>query len=158
MIAFAGVVALSKPETGNGNAAGILLVLLSAISAAAYTVLGKRLMCKYDSVKLTNYAMVLGSIPLLVFGVPAAKKVVNGYDFTLISSVLFLGIFSTYLGYQGWYYFLQREEASRASVFLLAIPFVAILAGSLLLNEAITLLTIIGGLAVVTGIMLVIKS
>ncbi len=158
LIAFAGVAALSKPETGNGDVAGILLVLLSAISAAAYTVLGKRLMGKYDSVTLTNYAMMLGSIPLLVFAAPAVKKVLNVPDFTLISSILFLGIFSTYLGYQGWYYFLQREEASRASVFLLAIPFVAILAGALLLNESITLLTVVGGLAVVLGIVVVIKS
>jgi len=158
LIAFAGVAALSKPEAGNGDVTGILLVLLSAISAAAYTVLGKRLMGKYDSVTLTSYAMLLGSVPLLAFALPAARKVLDAADPGLLTSVLFLGVFSTYLGYQGWYYFLQREEASRASVFLLAIPLVALLAGALLLNEAITPLTVLGGIAVVLGIVLVIKS
>lgn len=158
LMAFAGVVALSKPEAGNGDVTGLLLVLLGAISAAAYTVLGKRLMEKYDSVTLTSYAMLLGSVPLLAFALPAARKVLDAADSGLLTSVLFLGVFSTYLGYQGWYYFLQREEASRASVFLLAISLVALLAGALLLNEAITLLTILGGVAVVLGIILVIKS
>ena len=161
LIAFAGVATLSKPEASNGNVFGILLVLLSAISAAAYTVLGKKLMGKYDSITLTSYAMMLGSIPLLAFALPAAGKMLESPDFpdfSLISSVLFLGVFSTYLGYQGWYYFLQREEASKASVFLLAIPFVAIIAGAFLLDEAITVLTVIGGIAVVFGIILVIRS
>ena len=157
LIAFAGVAALSKPESG-GNPLGILLIFISSLSAAAYTVLGKRLMNRYDSFTLTSFAMLLGSIPIIYFSIPGVEVILAKPDVGLILSVTFLGIFSTYLGYLGWYYFLEREEASRASVFLLAIPFVALISGAVMLNETITLLTIAGGLAVVIGILLVLKA
>ncbi len=157
LIAFAGVALLSKPESG-GNLLGAIFVFISAVSAAAYTVLGKKLMSEYDSVTLTNGAVVLGSLPILIFSFSGVKKILFYQDLGLTFSVLFLGIFSTYLGYLGWYYFLEREEASRASVFLLAIPFVSLMAGALLLKESITTLTILGGMAVIIGILLVIRE
>jgi drug/metabolite transporter (DMT)-like permease len=157
LIAFTGVALLSKPESG-GNLLGVIFVFISAVSAAAYTVLGKKLMDEYDSVTLTNGAVILGSLPILIFSFSGLKKILLYQDFGLTFSVLFLGIFSTYLGYLGWYYFLEREEASRASVFLLAIPFVALMAGAFLLKENITTLTILGGMAVIIGILLVIKE
>jgi drug/metabolite transporter (DMT)-like permease len=157
LIAFCGVAVLSKPESG-GDPVGIVLVFISALAAAGYTVLGKKLMGRYDFLTLTGYAMLLGSIPILYFSVPGVKKVLTVMDPGLILSVLFLGIFSTYLGYLGWYYFLEREEASRASVFLLTIPFVALIAGSIILNESITALTVAGGVAVTLGILLVLRE
>jgi drug/metabolite transporter (DMT)-like permease len=157
LIAFGGVAVLSNPESG-GSFLGLVLVFISAVSAAAYTVLGKKLMEKYDSLTLTSWTILLGSIPILYFSIPGVEKILVRMDMMLILSVMFLGIFSTYLGYLGWYYFLEREEASRASVFLLAIPFVSIVAGSFLLNEAITTLTIAGGSAIIFGILLVIRS
>ncbi len=157
LIAFAGVALLSKPESG-GNLFGVILVFISAVSAAAYTVLGKKLMKEYDSITLTNGAVILGSLPILVFSFSGLKKIMFYHDLTLIFSILFLGIFSTYFGYLGWYYFLEREEASKASVFLLAIPFVSLMAGALLLGESITTLTILGGVAVIIGILLVIRE
>ena len=156
-IAFFGVALLSKPESG-GSFFGVFLVFISSLSAAGYTVLGKKLMQRYDSLTLPSWAMLLGSIPILYFSIPGIEKILVYPNLNLILSVVFLGVFSTYLGYLGWYYFLEREEASRASVFLLAIPFVAIVSGALLLDESITALTITGGIAVIFGILLVIKS
>lgn len=155
VIAFTGVAVLSNPE--KGNIEGILLIFASSISAAIYTVLGKSLMHSYKPVTLTNYAMLLGSIPLLVFLPNALMKTFNAGSH-LIWSVIFLGVFSTYLGYQGWYYFLEKEEASRASVFLLAIPFVSVIAGAVLLGESVMPLTAVGGLAIVVGIFLVLRG
>jgi drug/metabolite transporter (DMT)-like permease len=157
LIAFGGVAALSKPESG-GSPVGMILVFISALSAAGYTVLGKKLMQRYDFFALTSYAMLFGSIPILYFSVPGLGKILAIMDPGLIYSVVFLGVFSTYLGYLGWYYFLEREEASRASVFLLTIPFVALIAGAVMLNESITLLTIAGGIAVIFGILLVLRK
>ena len=157
LVAFAGVAALSKPESG-GNPIGILFVFTSALSAAAYTVFGKRLMDRYDFLTLTSFAMIFGSLPILYFSIPGAEKILETMDTGLILSVIFLGIFSTYLGYLGWYYFLEREEASRASVFLLAIPFVSLASGFVMLKESITILTLVGGFAVILGILLVLKA
>ena len=154
-IAFLGVVILSEPEAG--NVTGILLVLISTVSAALYTVFGKRLLMKYDSITLTNYTIVLGSIPLFFTIQPPTVELL--FDNTnLLYAVLFLSIFSTYLGYQGWYYFLKSEEASKASVFLLTIPVVSLVAGATLLSEAVTVKTILGGMVVILGVIITLKS
>ena len=157
MTAFSGVAVLSKPEFG-GELIGVMFVLISSVSAAVYTVLGKKLMKKYDYATLTNFAMILGSLPLMVAVPSGIERVLAVGDLILVGSFVFLGVFSTYLGYLGWYYFLEKEEASRASVFLLAIPLVAVIAGVVLLGENVDILTIIGGMAIVGGIATVLKK
>ncbi len=157
VMAFLGVAVLSEPEF-NVKAAGVIFVLLSSISASIYTVMGKRLMRRYNYAILTNYAIIFGSLPLMPFVPSALSRLVTTGDVILGFSVVFLGIFSTYLGYLGWYYFLEREEASRASVFLLAIPLVAIIAGVILLGETIDIMTLLGGIAIIGGIALVLRG
>lgn len=156
LIAISGVYILSKPES-SGSIIGILLVLLSTVSAGIYTVMGKIMLEKYSPGVLTSYVMLLGSIPLLPFAPSSFEKIWTLDSFTVIS-VIFLGVFSTYFSYQGWYYFLKRESASKASVFLNAIPLVSILAGFFLLSENITFETVAGGLLVITGILIVMRA
>ncbi len=68
LVAFVGVALISKPENGNfASFVGFILVFISSLSAAAYTVLGKKLMQNYDSVTLTSATVILGSIPLFPF-------------------------------------------------------------------------------------------
>ena len=156
LVALFGVYVLSHPESG-GDLTGILLVLIATLSAGIYTVGGKVLMRKYDPLVLTSYAMVLGSVPLIPFSYSSLSKLLE-VDMITVLSVVFLGVFSTYFAYQGWYYFLNREEASKASVFLQAIPVVSILAGYFLLGEEITHMTLVGGAMIIAGIVIVVRS
>ncbi len=156
LIAFVGVAIISEPSSA--NLYGIALVLISTIAAAIYTTFGKSLMSKYDSITLTSNAMILGSVPLYPFLLISFSELLSAGDTALLASVAFLGIFSTYLGYLGWYYFLETEEASRASVFLLAIPVVSLLAGYFLLNETLTIRTFVGSATVIVGIYLVLRK
>ncbi len=155
-LALSGVYVLTDPESG-GNVIGVGLIFISTLSAGVYTVGGKIMMEKYSPQTLTAYAMVLGTIPLLVYSESSFSKMVEAEIMPALS-VIFLGIFPTYISYQGWYYFLNKEEASRASVFLQTIPLVSIIAGSLLLNEPVTLYTILGGFLVIAGVLMVLKG
>ncbi|AAB90963.1 DMT family transporter [Archaeoglobus fulgidus] len=154
IIAFLGVVVISEPSYA--NIYGIALVMVSTVAAAIYTTFGKSLLSKYNPITLTSNAMVLGSIPLYPF-LPDSIRSLGG-DLNLIGSIVFLGIFSTFFGYLGWYYFLEKEEASRASVFLLAIPVVSLLAGNILLAEPLTLRTVAGSGLVLLGIYIVVRK
>lgn len=156
IIAFLGVALLSEPSLG--NIFGILTILVSTLSAAIYIVLGKKLMMKYDAVTLTSNAMILGSIPLLFFLPTSIWEIYSNFSESLIASLIFLGIFPTYLGYLGWYYFLAKKEASKASIFLLAIPVVSLIAGYFLLDEILTVKTLIGAITIITGIYIVLKG
>ncbi|WP_365892135.1 EamA family transporter [Archaeoglobus sp.] len=154
ILAFAGVAVISDPSYD--NIYGIALVMISTIAAAIYTTFGKSLLSKYDPVTLTSNAMILGAIPLYPFLPQSILSLQN--DPALIASIVFLGIFSTFLGYLGWYYFLEKEEASRASVFLLAIPVVSLIAGSVLLSEPLTIKTLAGSGLVLLGIYIVLRK
>ncbi len=154
ILAFAGVAVISDPSYD--NIYGIALVMVSTIAAAIYTTFGKSLLSKYDPVTLTSNAMILGSIPLYPFLYESILSLQN--DPALIASIVFLGIFSTFLGYLGWYYFLEKEEASRASVFLLTIPVVSLLAGGVLLSEPLTIKTLAGSGLVLLGIYIVLRK
>lgn len=155
-LSLLGVYVLTDPRSG-GNPIGVLLVFLGTLSAGIYTVGGKIMMKKYSPQTLTAYAMILGTIPLLIYSESSISKIVNATPL-LIFSVVFLGIFPTYISYQGWYYFLNKEEASRASVFLQTIPLVSIVAGNMLLNEPVTAYTILGGFLIIGGVLLVLRN
>ncbi len=155
LTAFSGVALISEPSYA--NVLGILAVLVSAVSAAVYTAFGKKLMGKYDALTLTCNSMVLGSVPLFFF-VPSALHELMSSGVEVTASIVFLGIFPTYLGYLGWYYFLEKEEASKASIFLLAIPLVSILSGYVVLGEEITSKTVFGAVMILLGIYLVLRG
>ncbi len=151
-MAFAGVAVISEPKDATS---GVAITLLAAIAAALYTTLGKLMMRRYDSKTLTTYVMLTGAAFLSPF-LPKALVSVAACGADTILSITFLGLFSTFFGYLGWYYFLEFEEASKASVFLLAIPPVSILAGCFMLGEKISFSTIAGSILVIAGVYAVI--
>ncbi len=156
ILALSGVYFLSDPESG-GDVMGIAIVFISTLSAGIYTVGGKIMMKKYSPQILTAYAMVLGTVPLTIYSASSFSKMLS-VDIIPALSVIFLGIFPTYISYQGWYYFLSKEEASRASVFLQTIPLVSIIAGVMLLGEPVTLYTLSGGFLIISGVLMVLKD
>lgn len=156
VLAIFGVYILTNPKSG-GNLIGVMLVFIATLSAGIYTVGGKLMMRKYSPQVLTSYAMILGTFPLLIYSESSISKIPD-VGIIPILTVIFLGVFPTYISYQGWYYFLNKEEASRASIFLQTIPLVSIMAGKLLLDEPITFYTVFGGMMIIAGVLLVLKK
>ncbi|AGK61952.1 putative permease, DMT superfamily [Archaeoglobus sulfaticallidus PM70-1] len=136
----------------NESMVGVAAVFVSALSATFYIVYGKVLFEKYEPLTLTAYAIIFATVPLLLL-IPFG--VIN-FEFNFSAetaySILFLGIFATFLGYTGWYYVLDKMQASQASIFLQAIPVVAVFSAWFLLGEKITLLTVLGTIFVVVGV------
>jgi len=70
-------------------------------------------------------------------------------------SVLFLGIGCSGLGYLLWYGALSRLPASRVASFLYLEPLVTLVAAATILGEPIEAATVLGGLLVLTGVLLI---
>jgi len=137
------------------NYIGALAVLIAALSATFYTVYGKVMFSRYSPAILTAYAITLGTAPLLLLLTPQKLGEFSTLSMKTWFSVLFLGLCSTVVGYLGWFYVLEKMEASRAAVFLQAIPVIAVVSGVIFLNEKITSLFALGTVMVVTGVYLV---
>lgn len=137
-----------------GNYIGALAVLISALSLTFYTIYGKNMFAlnRYPLSILTAYSITLGTVPLFFFLTPERSAQVVAISMETWASVLFLGIFSSFIAYQGWFHALNKLDASRAAVFLQVIPVVAVISGVVFLDEPINSFFAIGAAMVVAGV------
>jgi len=134
---------------------GAIAVLIAAFMGALYTVSGKKFLERYTGLSLTVYAMLLGSVGLIPFLNYSIIEQVSKMSMNAWFAVIFLGIFSTIVGYVIWYVALEKSTASEISIFLYAIPIFSTIFSYILLKDQITLMFIFGGFLVITGLAIV---
>ncbi len=161
VLSFSGVAVVIGAQMMNENMVfsnvffiGCLLVLLSAFCWAIYSIVGKRLLAKYDPFTITLYAFVLGTLFFLPVVLPNIFTVVPKISFNSWMAVLYLAVLCSVFGYVAWYYALSKIEASKAAVFLNLIPLFAITMSFFITNEVPTVLFLIGAILIIYGIYL----
>jgi drug/metabolite transporter (DMT)-like permease len=142
---------LALPQTR-----GDLLILVSTLNWAVYTVLGHPALKRLGPTRATTGALFLGWLMLAPFFVYAQGwreyPRLTGAGWT---AVLFLGIACSGLGYLFWYGALERTPASSVAAFLYLEPLVTLAAAAAILGESVSLATAAGGLLVLAGVALV---
>ena len=135
---------------------GDLLILASTLNWGLYTVLSRPVLGRIDPVAATTWSMVLGWLMLAPFFLAdAGWRLYAGMSATGWAAVAFLGIACSGLGYLFWYSALARLETSLVASFLYLEPLVTVIGAALLLNEPVRAVTVIGGLVLLAGVMLV---
>jgi drug/metabolite transporter (DMT)-like permease len=160
IIAMSGVVVISiwgKAETTLKIEFiyGAIAVLIAALMGALYTVSGKKFLERYNGLSLTIYAMLLGSIGLIPFLNYSLIEQVSNMTLYTWFAIIFLGVFSTIIGYVIWYVALEKRTASEISIFLYAIPVFSTIFSYILFREDITLMFVFGGILVIAGLAIV---
>jgi drug/metabolite transporter (DMT)-like permease len=130
-------------------------VLIAAVMGAFYTIAGKRLLERYSAFSLTLYAMLLGSLGLIPFINSSLFSQVAAMSLNTWFAVVFLGVFSTVIGYAIWYTALEIKTDSDLSIYLYLIPVFSTIVSYIFLDDEITFLFIIGGILVITGLCIV---
>jgi drug/metabolite transporter (DMT)-like permease len=162
-IAFVGTVGVItnfRMETLQSmGAVGDLLVIGSVASWAVYTVVGKSMMEKYDSLAITFYAIIIGTPFLLVLaqlheGVSFAVRMSPNF----LAILLFLAIVCTAIGYILWYEVVKVLGASKTGFFLFLMPLFSIAFAYLLLGETLTVWTGMGAVLILLGVYLTQKG
>jgi drug/metabolite transporter (DMT)-like permease len=140
---------------GQGGGVGVspdaVLVLLAAISQAAFFVLQKPLLPRYGSLRVTGWAMWIGALLLVPFA-PAAPAAVPAAGLEATAAVAFLGLGASALGFLTWAHALTRLEVHRAASCLYAVPVVAILVAWLWRGEVPSGLSVLGGVVALMGV------
>lgn len=153
-VAFAGVAIISVSGGGLTFSAGALLVLLSALSTAAYFVLTKRLLRHYTPFEFTSYSIWAGTIPMLVFA-PGFLAQAQHAAPSATWAVIYLGVFPGAIAYVLSNYALARMPASLMTTFLYLSPVLAAIIAWFWRGEVPTVLTIVGGVVAIAGVVLV---
>lgn len=161
-LGFAGAaLVVTRGELGAARLAlpatkGDLLILVSTLNWAVYTVLGHPVLKRLGAMRATAGALLLGWLMLLpLFLARAGWRDYEHLSGTGGAAVLFLGIACSGLGYLFWYGALEKVPATAVSAFLYLEPLVTLAAGVALLGEPVLLTTVVGGLLVLAGVFLV---
>lgn len=157
-VAFAGVIVVvglgSGEEFSLSGLKGPLIVLGAPLSFALYNVLLKPLFARYDLLALTATTSLVGTVALLPIFAGSDLGGIGSVAGRDIALILYLGIFSTLLGYIGWNIGLRAFGPTRAVTATYAIPALAVLFGAVTLEEPVTAWIAVGGLLIVGGVAL----
>lgn len=134
---------------------GDILVILAVIAWAAYTIFGKPLIAKYGPMTTTAYALLIGTLIYLPFGLVYAAK----FDFSSVPvkgwlALLYIAIITSIIAYSIWFWALGRMEASKLSIFQNLQPIIATILSVLFFGEVLGWEFYIGGAMVIAGVVI----
>jgi drug/metabolite transporter (DMT)-like permease len=143
--------------TGGFGAIGDLLILISALNWAVYTILSRRELARHPAARMMFYVMLFGWIftCIWIFGIGPGLSEIPALTFKGWMAILALGIFGSGFAYIAWYDALQEIPASQLGVFINIEPLITTVLAAVMINEPITLITLIGGAIIIFGVWLV---
>lgn len=132
---------------------GDLILLVSVLAWAYYTVFGKRLVEKYGALRMTAYALSIGCLFYAPFGLYFALTFdYSGPPLAAWGSVAYLALGLSGVVYVLWYWLLKYLDASRIAVYHNIQPVIASSVAYMFLGEPLTAPFIVGGLVVLVGV------
>jgi drug/metabolite transporter (DMT)-like permease len=161
-MAFTGVVvlAIEKGLRLHGTMVGDLITLCGSAGFALYTVIGKRVSQKYDSVTLNFFNYVISAIILAPLATYEIIAITRNHGWSTIDwkgwvGLSYLGVSGSVIAFLIYTWALRYVAASRMGAFTYTHPIVSTSLGIFWLGEALTRNLLIGGLMVLTGIYLI---
>ena len=160
-LAAAGTVYLIGPDRitlAPDVALGNLLIVIGMVCYAAYFLLAKPMMRRYDAITVSTYVMLFAIIGVLPFGLVALPGFeVGGVRTPVWGWVAFIVIGPTILAYLLNIWALRRASSNMVAVFIYLQPILtALVAPRLLRGEAVTTRAAVAGLTIFTGLAVVI--
>jgi drug/metabolite transporter (DMT)-like permease len=147
---------LASLRLGQFGAPGDILVLVSALNWAVFSALSRRGLKTHPAARMMFYVMAFGWLftSILFFIDPRLGEIPQLTSDGWLG-LAFLGIFCSGLAYIAWYDALQVLPAAQLGAFLYLEPLVAVAVAALILAEAITWATLLGGAIILLGVWLV---
>ena len=157
-IAFGGVLLVT---VGSGRAVKFepmtLFALVAVFATSFYFVFQKPLLARTSAVGFTVASIFAGTLGLVPFGFDLPSKIAE-VPAAQLWSVAYLGVGPTIIGYLLWNFALSRAPASKVSSFLYVQPLVASAIAWFCLGQVPSVLTGIGGLFAIGGVVLTVTA
>ena len=135
---------------------GSLILLLTPLMWATYTLVGKKLMERHDPFLVVAYVNILGGICLIPFSLAENSfQEIRLMGFNVWLAIFYLAFTCSLIGYFIWFRVMSQVKASVTSSFLFGEPLITAVFATIFVNEHITFFTVAGGLLIFVGVYLV---
>ncbi|MFC7045373.1 DMT family transporter [Halobacteriaceae archaeon GCM10025711] len=158
LVVIAGQYDLTAMSTA--SVSGVLALLAASFAWAAFTVWGAPLVRRYSALETATYATV-AAVPMLGVLVPVEfwSRGLSPADVPVtpgvVGAVLYLGVLSTATAWFLWYKGVEYLDAGAVAAFFFVQPLVGALLGTVLLDESLGTLFVVGGIIMGAGIYVV---
>lgn len=141
---------------GKFGAPGDVLILISSVNWAVFSILSRRGLKDHPSTRMTFWVMTIGwLITSAAFIGQGRYTEIPQLDARGWWSLIYLGIFTTGLAYIAWFDVLSQLPAAQSGAFLFLEPPSSMIVAAVVLNEQVTIASIIGGAVILVGVWLV---
>lgn len=143
-------------ELGSDTLAGDVMTVINSISWAIFVVLIKPIMNKYETVTVTRWIFLFGSIYMIPIGINDILHTNwRGFTYSAFVSVLFVVVATTFLAYLLNIYGLKMLSTTVTSAYIYLQPFLAMLFAIALGKDNLSPTKIISGIFIILGLYLV---
>ena len=125
------------------------------LSWSAYSVFCKSVVRQLGPLHTVTYSIYAGTCMLLLYAAATGVLDVDAlwrFSPAEITSLLYLGVVGSAVAYIWYYEGIRQIGVARAGVFIALNPLAAVLFGAALLGEQTTLATLLGGVLIISGI------
>lgn len=156
LITLVGLVVLMNVSI-KGNYGAALLTICAAVIWAVSNILVKSKLKGCDMIQYTAWQMAAAAIGLDIFVLIFPQGSVDWQPMA-IGALLYNGLLASAIAFVIWNYVLSNMEAGKASVAMMAVPAVGVLAGIIVLGEPMNLNRAVGMAAIIAGIIIVLTN
>lgn len=168
-LAFFGVFFLLYPELQDGKTEGEVLfgdalIIISAVLWAAFTLLGKNVIRRYSSLAAVAYTNFFAFFQLSLFLLldPAklnqcTQEILN-MSASAWGGISYLGVLASFYAYIIWYQGVDVIGPVKTSTFQYFNPLFGSVIAMVFLGETLSILFLVGGLMIISGVILVNRS
>lgn len=159
-LAFAGIAVLAAQNgmtKRSSSLEGDAIMMAGAVGFAIYSVLGKRVAARYDALTMTSFNHFTGAVVALPIVLYQARLLLINARWRQIpwqswTSVLYMAIFSSAVGYVLYFWLLKYLQASQLAAFTYLLPVIATILGIVLLGERGSVMELVGGALALAGV------
>ncbi|WP_159470954.1 DMT family transporter [Dyadobacter sp. 3J3] len=153
MLGMTGVAIATYPLLKNSftTVTGISLLFISMIAVSAASVYYASVKWELPNLLINGWQVMLGGLFLLPFTITFSDFSATNWDLTFWSAVLWLSLAVSVVGLICWFYLL-RLDTVRASLWLFLCPLFGFFFAWWLMDEPVTIYTVIGTVLVIAGL------
>ena len=163
LLGFGGVALLLAPGEQSAGAPliGLIACLVGAAMWASGSFASRRVALPPDPLASTGWQMLLGGAVIVAAGLvagEAGEAHPGALSTRSLVALAYLIVFGSWVAFTAYVWLLQHAPLSKVSTYAYVNPVVAIVLGWLILDEAITAVTLVAAAVIVISVALVVRT